>query len=66
MTNDELAAIARQKKNDFIAARSCGANFDELKRLASEYGEAIAAWHAQRFPGKRFIKPSVSYLIRAL
>jgi hypothetical protein len=66
MTTDELANITRQKKDTFLEARALCASHDELKRLADEYTAAVAAWHKERFPGKRFNRPSVGYLIRAL
>jgi len=66
MSTDELATIARQKKENFLEARALCASHDELKRLADEYTAAVAEWHKARFPGKRFNRPSVGYLIRAL
>ncbi len=63
---DELAQKAREKKEAFLAARASFADFDTLKRLAKEYGEAMKAWHKARFPNKKFKMPSVGYLIRAL
>lgn len=63
---NELAEIARQKKEEFISARAARADFETLKRLGAAYADAIAAWHKARFPGKKFSKPSVGYLIRAL
>jgi len=61
-----LSKTARDKKDLFLLARSSGADFDTLSRLANEYTAAIAAWHKIRFPGKRYNKPSAGYLIRAL
>ena len=66
MTTDQLSEIARQKKEEFVNARAANAGFDALKRIGAEYANAIAAWHKVRFPGKKFNKPSVGYLIRAL
>jgi hypothetical protein len=66
MTLEQLSEMARQKKDNFLLARASMAEYDTLKRLAGEYIDAIAAWHKQRFPGKKFNKPSVGYLIRAL
>ena len=63
---EQLAETARQKKDAFLQARANKADFDTLKQLASEYGNAMAAWHKARWPGKKFSKPSVGYLIRAL
>jgi hypothetical protein len=66
MDINELAEDARNKKEVFIAARGAGASYDELTKLADEYSSAIALWHKSRFPSKKFTKPSVGYLIRAL
>lgn len=66
MNTDELSLIARNKKDDFLNLRSSGASYDELKLAADEYSNAVAQWHKSRFPGKKFNKPSVGYLIRAL
>jgi len=63
---EQLAQKARDKKEEFLKARASKADFDTLKRLAKEYGEAIKAWHKVRFPDKKFRMPSVGYLIRAL
>lgn len=63
---DELAQKARTKKEEFLKARASNAEFETLKRLATEYGEAMKAWHKVRFPDKKFKMPSVGYLIRAL
>jgi hypothetical protein len=63
---EKLAEIARQKKEAFLLARTNKADFDTMKRLGTEYADAIAAWHKVRFPKKKFNKPSVGYLIRAL
>jgi len=63
---EELAEIARQKKEAFLQARASNSGFETLKRLGAEYADAIAAWHKVRFPNKKFNKPSVGYLIRAL
>lgn len=63
---DELAQKARDKKKEFLQARANLADFETMKRLAKEYGEAMKAWHKVRFPNKRFNMPSVGYLIRAL
>ena len=65
-TMQELAQHARNKKQEFLAARACGADFETMRRIGTEYGEAIKAWHAVRFPDKKFRMPSVGYLIRAL
>ncbi len=66
MTIDQLAEIARNKKQSFIDARAAAADFDTLKRIGAEYSDAIAAWHKEKWPNKKFNKPSVGYLIRAL
>jgi len=63
---EQLAQAARDKKEEFLQARARNADFDTLKRLAKEYGEAMKAWHKIRFPDKKFKMPSVGYLIRAL
>lgn len=63
---EELAQKARDKKEEFLQARASQADFETLKRLAKEYGEAMKAWHKVRFPKKKFNMPSVGYLIRAL
>lgn len=63
---EELAQKAQEKKEEFLRARAQGSDFDTLKRIATEYGEAMKAWHRVRFPGKKFKAPSVGYLIRAL
>ena len=63
---DELAQKARDKKDEFLKARASQADFETLKRIAKEYGEAMRAWHKVRFPNKKFNMPSVGYLIRAL
>jgi len=66
MNTIELSEVAQLKKEEFLNARTARAGFDTLKKLGTEYAEAIAAWHKVRFPGKKFNKPSVGYLIRAL
>lgn len=63
---EELAQKAREKKEEFIQARANLADFETMKRIAKEYGEAMKAWHKVRFPKKKFNMPSVGYLIRAL
>lgn len=63
---DELAQKARDKKEEFLQARASQSDFETLKRIAKEYGEAMKAWHKVRFPNKKFNMPSVGYLIRAL
>lgn len=59
---EELAQLARDKKEEFLKARARNADFDTMKRIAKEYGEAVKAWHKVRFPNKRFTMPSVGYL----
>jgi hypothetical protein len=63
---EQLAEIARQKKEAFLKLRGNKAPYEELDAAAKEYADAIAAWHKVRFPGKKFTKPSTAYLIRAL
>lgn len=63
---EELSAIARNKKQEFVDARKANASFDDLSRLAAEYGAAMKAWHKAKYPKKRFNMPSTGYLIRAL
>ncbi len=63
---EQLAQKARDKKDEFLKARASQADFETLKRIAKEYGEAMRAWHKVRFPNKKFNMPSVGYLIRAL
>jgi hypothetical protein len=63
---DELSQKARDMKDKFLQLRAQSAPYDQLKQAADEYAGAVAAWHKARFPGKRFRKPSVGYLIRAL
>lgn len=63
---EQLAEKARTKKAEFLLARASNADFETMKRLAAEYGEAMKAWHKIRFPDKKFKMPSVGYLIRAL
>lgn len=64
--SEELSKIAREKKRAFLLARSNNEDFDTLKIIGEEYIDAIAVWHKNRFPNKRFTKPSIGYLIRAL
>jgi hypothetical protein len=66
MTIEEMAADARSKKEKFMRARAARASFETLKELANEYMDACATWHKERFPGKKFKRQSVGYLIRAL
>ena len=63
---DKLAEDARLKKEVFLRLRSEKAVYDTLKRAAGEYSDAIEAWHKARFPHKKFRRPSVGYLLRAL
>ena len=63
---DELAKVARIKKAAFLTARANLASHETLKVLADEYCDAIAAWHKVRYPGKKFKRPSLGYLIRAM
>jgi hypothetical protein len=66
MTTEELSIIAKEKKSKFVAARNANADFETLKAIGEEYTSAIAAWHKLKFPKKKFRRPSVGYLIRAL
>ena len=61
-----LSEIAKQKKIYFLQLRASGASYEELEKAGNEYANAIAAWHKEHYPNKRFHKPSVGYLIRAL
>ena len=65
MTNDELAAIARTKKEQMLEARRSG-DTESALAAANAYATAITEWHKQKYPGKKFRKPSPGYLLRAL
>lgn len=66
MTTEQLSEIARAKKEEFLIARATGASYERLKIIGNEYADAVARWHKAKWPGKKFFKPSVGYLIRAL
>lgn len=67
MTLDELSKNALDKKAELIHAREqWDTTSDELDRLCSEYIAAVERWHNAKYPGRKFHKPSASYLLRTL
>ena len=62
---EELAAVAQAKRENMIEAKHTGDIIAALN-AATEYADAIEAWHKARFPGKKFRKPAAAYLLRAI
>lgn len=63
---DQLAEIARNKKQEFKKAQFAGESMDNLQELCDEYGKAIAVWHKIRFPGKKAPRPSLASMMRMI
>jgi hypothetical protein len=58
-----LRSAVIKARAEFRAGRI---TYPELTRVAETYIDACAARFAERWPGKKFRRPSVGYVLRAL
>lgn len=63
---EQLAEVARNKKQEFKKAQFAGESMDNLQELCDEYSKAIAVWYKIRFPGKKAPRPSLASMMRMI